>query len=73
MSYPVRFAVDYPDRSRDRLTSALRIFTAIGGTGLLGPAHVRHRRPAGRSENLPAGGPPRGLDQPRLVSWPTLE
>jgi len=28
-SYPVRFAVDYPDRDLNRLTSALRIFTVI--------------------------------------------
>src|SRR4051794_32925381 len=28
-AYPVRFAVDYPDRPLNRLTSALRIFTAI--------------------------------------------
>jgi hypothetical protein len=27
--YPVQFAVDYPDRPLDRLTSALRIFTVI--------------------------------------------
>jgi Domain of unknown function (DUF4389) len=27
--YPVRFSVDYPDRSLDRLTSALRVFTII--------------------------------------------
>jgi hypothetical protein len=27
--YPVRFAVDYPDRELDRLTTALRIFTVI--------------------------------------------
>ena len=29
MSHPVSFTVDYPDRALDRLTSALRIFTAI--------------------------------------------
>jgi len=28
-AYPVQFAVDYPDRSLDRLTSAFRIFTVI--------------------------------------------
>jgi hypothetical protein len=28
-SYPVQLAVDYPDRALNRLTSALRIFTAI--------------------------------------------
>jgi Domain of unknown function (DUF4389) len=28
-AYPVRFAVDYPDRPLNRLTSALRIFTVI--------------------------------------------
>jgi hypothetical protein len=28
-AYPVRFAVDYPDRDLNRLTTALRIFTAI--------------------------------------------
>jgi hypothetical protein len=28
-SYPVQFAVEYPDRALNRLTSALRIFTAI--------------------------------------------
>jgi hypothetical protein len=28
-AYPVQFAVDYPDRALDRLTSALRIFTVI--------------------------------------------
>jgi hypothetical protein len=27
--HPVRFSVDYPDRSLDRLTTALRIFTVI--------------------------------------------
>jgi hypothetical protein len=27
--YPVRFAVDYPDRNLDRLTTAFRIFTVI--------------------------------------------
>jgi hypothetical protein len=27
--YPVQFSVEYPDRSLDRLTSALRIFTVI--------------------------------------------
>ena len=27
--YPVRFAVEYPDRPLNRLTTALRIFTAI--------------------------------------------
>ena len=29
MSYPVHFAVDYPDRMLDRLTTALRVFTVI--------------------------------------------
>jgi hypothetical protein len=28
-TYPVSFAVDYPDRPLDRLTSAFRIFTVI--------------------------------------------
>ena len=28
-TYPVQLSVDYPDRQLDRLTSALRIFTAI--------------------------------------------
>jgi Domain of unknown function (DUF4389) len=28
-AYPVRFSVDYPDRDLNRLTTALRIFTAI--------------------------------------------
>jgi hypothetical protein len=28
-AYPVRFAVDYPDRGLDRLTTAFRIFTVI--------------------------------------------
>ena len=28
-AYPVRFAVDYPDRSLNRLTTALRVFTVI--------------------------------------------
>ncbi len=27
--YPVRFSVEYPDRDLDRLTTALRVFTAI--------------------------------------------
>ena len=27
--YPVRFAVDYPDRQLNRLTTAFRIFTVI--------------------------------------------
>jgi hypothetical protein len=29
MAYPVRFTVDYPDRSLDRLTTGFRIFVAI--------------------------------------------
>jgi hypothetical protein len=29
IDYPVRFTVDYPDRSLDRLTTAFRIFTVI--------------------------------------------
>jgi hypothetical protein len=46
-AYPVQFAVGYPDRDLDRLTSALRIFTvipiaivlsAIGGYGNYGAA-----------------------------------
>src|SRR5215208_4302556 len=28
-AYPIRFAVDYPDRELNRLTTAFRIFTAI--------------------------------------------
>src|SRR3984885_2120512 len=28
-AYPLTFSVDYPDRSLDRLTTALRIFTII--------------------------------------------
>ena len=28
-SYPVSFAVDYPDRPLNRLTTALRVFVAI--------------------------------------------
>ena len=28
-AYPVQFAVDYPDRRLNRLTTALRIFTVI--------------------------------------------
>jgi hypothetical protein len=28
-NYPVRFAVDYPDRALNRLTTAFRIFTVI--------------------------------------------
>ena len=28
-SHPVQFAVDYPDRDLNRLTTALRIFTVI--------------------------------------------
>ena len=35
--YPVRFAVDYPDRDLDRLTTAFRIFTVI-------PIAIVHRR-----------------------------
>jgi hypothetical protein len=35
-SYPVQFAVEYPDRALNRLTSALRIFTAIPIAILLG-------------------------------------
>jgi Domain of unknown function (DUF4389) len=34
--YPVRFSVDYPERSLDRLTTALRLFTAIPILILLG-------------------------------------
>ena len=35
-SYPVQFDVDYPTRSLDRLTTALRIFAAIPILILLG-------------------------------------
>jgi hypothetical protein len=35
-AYPVQFAVDYPDRDLNRLTTALRIFTAIPIIILLG-------------------------------------
>src|SRR4051812_21721954 len=35
-SYPVQLAVDYPDRDLNRLTSALRVFTAIPIVILLG-------------------------------------
>jgi hypothetical protein len=35
-SYPVQFAVEYPDRALNRLTSALRIFTGIPIAILLG-------------------------------------
>jgi hypothetical protein len=35
-SYPVQLAIDYPDRPLNRLTSALRIFTAIPILILLG-------------------------------------
>ena len=35
-AYPVRFAVEYPDRPLNRLTSALRIFTVIPIAILLG-------------------------------------
>jgi hypothetical protein len=35
-SYPVQLAVDYPDRDLNRLTSALRIFTAIPIAILIG-------------------------------------
>ena len=35
-SYPVELAVEYPDRDHNRLTSALRIFTAIPIVILLG-------------------------------------
>jgi hypothetical protein len=35
-SYPVQLAVEYPDRSLNRLTSALRVFTAIPILILLG-------------------------------------
>src|SRR5947208_3523033 len=35
-TYPVQFAVDYPDRSLNRLTSAFRIFVAIPIMILLG-------------------------------------
>ena len=43
--YPVRFSVDYPDRSLNRLTSAFRIFVAIPIMFVLGPCV-----PAGRSD-----------------------
>ena len=36
MSHPVSFAVDYPDRPLNRLTSALRIFTVIPIAVVLG-------------------------------------
>lgn len=36
VSYPVQFSVDYPDRDLDRLTTGLRIFTAIPITVVLG-------------------------------------
>jgi len=35
-AYPVQFSVDYPDRDLDRLTTGLRIFTAIPILILLG-------------------------------------
>jgi len=36
MSYPVRFAVDYPERALDRLTSAVRVFTVLPIAVVLG-------------------------------------
>jgi hypothetical protein len=36
MSYPVQFAVDYPDRPLNRLTTGLRIFTVIPIAVVLG-------------------------------------
>jgi hypothetical protein len=53
-TYPVQFAVDYPDRDLNRLTTAFRLFVAIpillvtasisGGAGDGRPGRGRGRR-----------------------------
>ena len=48
-SYPVQFSVDYPNRDLNRLTTALRIFTAIPIAIVLGSI-------AGYSSQYDAGG-----------------
>ena len=63
--YPVRFAVDYPDRPLNRLTTFFRIFTAIpiaivlgtvnGGTLQLGTGE--HRATLAAAGGLLFGGP----------------
>src|SRR3954452_6275874 len=49
--HPVQFAVDYPDRGLDRLTTALRIFTvipfAIALASIGGYSGHTHWNPAG--------------------------
>ena len=53
--YPVRFAVDYPDRQLNRLTTAFRIFTVIPIAIVLG-TDQRLRR-ATTAAATPPGGP----------------
>jgi hypothetical protein len=53
--YPVRFAVDYPDRGLDRLTSALRIFTIIPIAIVLGSIGG-YGNYAGGSRTIAIGG-----------------
>jgi uncharacterized SAM-binding protein YcdF (DUF218 family) len=52
-SYPVRFAVDFPDRPLNRLTTAFRIFTVIPIAIVLGasapPVAGGGARPARRA------------------------
>ena len=57
--YPVRFAVDYPDRELNRLTTAFRIFTVIPIAIVLGAigGYQRgdgRRRPAARPRSSSA-------------------
>ena len=50
-AYPVRFAVEYPDRPLNRLTTAFRIFTVIpiaivlGTIGATAASGAAERRP----------------------------
>jgi hypothetical protein len=60
-TYPVQLAIDYPDRSLNRLTTALRIFWAIPIVIVLecvSGGHVSHSNDGG------AGPPYRRLDRP---------
>ena len=54
--YPVHFAVDYPDRALNRLTTAFRIFTAIPIVIVLGDRRRRPRAVGGGAGTAVATG-----------------
>jgi hypothetical protein len=54
-SYPVQFSVDYPDRSLNRLTSALRLFVAIPILVLLESVSGGHFTPSKGGEVIVYG------------------